>query len=152
VSSASTDEPLERGPRGRDAKGRRSSERVEEGGGWPHDVADLHLWAMTDPAANGERFIAIAGASLWLVDVARVLRQRLVAEARKVPAHEIPNTLVRLAARTNPAMRGMVPFLGLNMNATSETAIRLLGWAPRPAEDAIAATAESLIQLGLLAD
>jgi dihydroflavonol-4-reductase len=37
------------------------------------------------------------------------------------------------------------------MNATSEKPERLLGWALRPAEDAIVATAESLITLGLLA-
>jgi len=36
------------------------------------------------------------------------------------------------------------------MNATSEKAIRLLGWAPRSSEEAIVATAESLIRLGLL--
>lgn len=115
------------------------------------DVADLHLRAMTDPAANGERFIAIAGESLWMVEVARVLRQRMGAAAGKVPTKEIPNTVVRLAAAANPAMKGLLPFLGLNMNATSAKAIRLLGWAPRPAEEAIVATAKSLVELGLVA-
>lgn len=28
------------------------------------DVADLHIRAMTDPAANGERFVAIAGETM----------------------------------------------------------------------------------------
>jgi dihydroflavonol-4-reductase len=36
------------------------------------------------------------------------------------------------------------------MNATSAKAIRLLGWAPRSREEAIVASAESLIQLGLI--
>lgn len=115
------------------------------------DVADLHLRAMTDPAANGERFLAIAGESLWMVEVARVLRRRLGAAAGKVPTRALPNVLVRLAARTNPAMKGVLPFLGVRMNATSEKAIRLLGWSPRSAEDAIVATAKSLIELGLVA-
>jgi dihydroflavonol-4-reductase len=39
----------------------------------------------------------------------------------------MPNTVVRLGAITNPALRALVPFLGLNMNATSEKAVRLLG-------------------------
>lgn len=47
-------------------------------------------------------------------------------------------------------MKGAIPLLGLNMNATSAKAIRLLGWTPRPREEAIVATAESLIRLGLL--
>ncbi|GEP12813.1 SDR family oxidoreductase [Methylobacterium gnaphalii] len=114
------------------------------------DVADLHLRAMTDPAANGERFLAIAGESLWFADVAKVLRQRLGAAAVKVPTREVPNTIVRLGAYVNPAMKGVVPFLGVSMNATSEKAIRLLGWSPRPAEEAIVASAESLVRLNLL--
>lgn len=116
------------------------------------DVADLHLRAMTLPAANGERFLAIAGHSLWIREVAQVLRQRLGMAANKVPTGEIPNSVVRLGAASNPALQALVPFLGINMNATSEKAIRLLGWSPRPAEDAVVASAESLIEFGLLAD
>ncbi len=114
------------------------------------DVADLHLRAMTDPAARGERFIAIAGESLWMIEVARILRQRMGPAADKAPTRVLPNTLVRLAARGNPSLRAMVPILGLNLNATSEKAIRLLGWSPRPAADAIVASAESLIELGMI--
>jgi dihydroflavonol-4-reductase len=114
------------------------------------DVADLHLRVMTDPAAKGERFLAIAGESLWMRDVADVLRRRLGAAAHKVPTREIPSTLVRLGAVSNPALQALVPFLGVNMNATSAKAIRLLGWAPRSAEESIVASAESLIALGLV--
>ncbi|MDG3441715.1 SDR family oxidoreductase [Nitrospirillum amazonense] len=114
------------------------------------DVADLHLRAMTHPAANGERFLAISGESLWMIDIARVLRRRLGAAAAKVPTRVLPNWLVRLISLKNPVMKGAVTLLGVNLNATSEKAIRLLGWAPRPAEEAIVATAESLIRLGLL--
>lgn len=114
------------------------------------DVADLHLRAMTDPAAAGERFIAIAGESLWMLDVAKVLRARLGAAARKVPTREIPSTVVRLGAATNPALKALVPYLGISMNASGEKAARLLGWSPRPVEEAIVASAESLIALGLV--
>lgn len=38
------------------------------------DVADLHLRAMTDPKANGERFLASSGASMWMVEIARLPR------------------------------------------------------------------------------
>ncbi len=49
-------------------------------------------------------------------------------------------------------MKGVVPLLGLNMNATSEKAMRLLDGAPRSREEAIVPTAESLIRLGLNRD
>jgi dihydroflavonol-4-reductase len=105
---------------------------------------------MTNSAARGERFLAISGESMWMIDVAKILRQRMGPAASKVPMRVLSNWLVRLAALRNPAMRGIVPMLGVNMNATSEKAQRLLGWAPRSRDDAIIATAESLIRLGLL--
>jgi dihydroflavonol-4-reductase len=49
------------------------------------DVADLHLRAMTNLAANGERFPAIAGRSLWFAEVAKALRERLGNAASRVP-------------------------------------------------------------------
>jgi dihydroflavonol-4-reductase len=114
------------------------------------DVADLHLRAMTDPAARGERFLAISGESMWLVDVAKILRRRLGAAASKVPTRVVPNWVVRLAALRDPALRGLVPLLGVTLNASGEKARRLLGWAPRSSEAAIVAAAESLLRLGLL--
>ncbi|WP_424630961.1 SDR family oxidoreductase [Bradyrhizobium sp. SYSU BS000235] len=114
------------------------------------DVADLHLRAMTNAAATGERFLAISGESMWMVDVAKVLRLRLGVVASKVSTRVLPNWLMRLTALRNPALKGVLPLLDYNMNATSEKARRVLGWAPRSREDAIVATAESLIQLGLL--
>jgi dihydroflavonol-4-reductase len=114
------------------------------------DVADLHLRAMTSPAAKGERFLAVAGDSLWMAEVAKLLRARLGEAADKVSTRELPNWMVRLAAQTNPAMKGILPILGRRMNTTSAKAIRLLGWAPRSREGAIVAAAESLVRLGLV--
>ena len=62
----------------------------------------------------------------------------------------LPDWLLRLGALKDPALRGSIPLLGLNLNASNEKARRLLGWLPRSREDAIAATAESLLRLGLL--
>ena len=58
--------------------------------------------------------------------------------------------MIRLNALRDPAMKIVVPHLGVLMNATSEKATRLLAWRPRPNDEAIVATAESLIKLGLL--
>lgn len=114
------------------------------------DVADLHLRAMTDPAAKGERFIATAGESIWMVDVARILKQNMGALADKVNAKELPNFLVKAAALTNPVAKAIIPFLGVVMNTTNKKAVDLLGWSPRSTSEAITATAESLIRLGIV--
>ncbi|UOE46589.1 aldehyde reductase [Mucilaginibacter sp. SMC90] len=114
------------------------------------DVTDLHLRAMTDPAAKGQRFIATAGESIWMVEVARILKRNMGVLAEKVNVKELPNTLVRIAALTNPTAKAVVPFLGKVMNTTNEKAVNMLGWSPRSTEEAIVATAESLIRLKII--
>jgi nucleoside-diphosphate-sugar epimerase len=114
------------------------------------DVADLHIRAMTYPAAKGERFLAVAGDFMSMLDMAKVLKARMGAAAKRVPTRELPNWLVRIAALRDPAIKLILPELGKRKNATNEKAKRLLGWTPRSNEESIVATAESLVRLGLL--
>jgi nucleoside-diphosphate-sugar epimerase len=116
------------------------------------DVADLHLRAMTHPAAKGERFLAVAGDFMSVEEIARVLKGRMGQYARRVPLRVLPNWLVRLAALKDPDVKQILPELGTIKNATSEKARRVLGWSPRSREDALIATAESLVRYGLLKD
>ncbi len=114
------------------------------------DVADLHLRAMTDPAAKGERFLAVAGDFIRLIDLARTLKKHMGAAAKRVPLRQLPDWLVRLAALRDPAVRLIFPELGKVKNGSNEKARRVLGWQPRSTEESILATAESLQRLGLL--
>jgi nucleoside-diphosphate-sugar epimerase len=114
------------------------------------DVVDLHLRAMTNPSAKGERFLAVGGDFFWMVDIARVLKARMGPAGQRVPVRQLPDWLVRLAALRDPSVKQIIPELGKYKNATSEKAKRMLGWSPRSREDSIVATAESLMRLGLL--
>jgi nucleoside-diphosphate-sugar epimerase len=114
------------------------------------DVADLHIRAMIHRSAKGERFLAVSGRCLSILDIAKILKERLGAAAKKVPIRQLPNWMVRLAALRDPSIRQIVPELGKVKNASHEKASRLLGWQPRSSDEAIVATAESLIRLGLL--
>ena len=116
------------------------------------DVADLHLLAMTQPAARGERFLATVGDCLSVQAAANVLHKHLGEKAHKAPTAEMPDWFVRLLGLVNPTLREMAPNLGVIRPASNEKARRLLGWSPRTNETAILATAESLMQLGLLAE
>ena len=116
------------------------------------DVADLHLRAMMHPAAKGERFLAVAGDFMAVSEIAQVLKFRLGAAASRVPTRNVPSWLVRLVAIADPSVRQIVFELDKVKNAASEKARRVLGWKPRPAEEAIVASGESLIRLGLLKD
>jgi len=114
------------------------------------DVAQLHLLAMTHPSAAGERFLAVAGDFMTIAEIARTLKDRLGAAARKVPTRELPDWVLRLAALWDPAVGQIVPELGKRKNATNQKARRVLGWSPRSREESVVATAESLLRLGLV--
>ncbi len=124
--------------------------RISFGGVDVRDVAELHLRAMTHPAAKGERFLAAAGEVISLIDIAKILKKRLGPIARRVPTRELPDWLVRLFAKFMPDLRLIAPELGNIRNLTNAKARRVLDWTPRSNEDCIVATAESLQRLGLL--
>lgn len=114
------------------------------------DVADLHLRAMTHPAASGERFLAAADGVIATQDIAHMLRKRMGNAAARVPTRVLPNWLLRLAARFTASVRPIVPELGHIRYTSNEKAKQVLGWTPRSLEESIVATAESLVRLGLL--
>jgi nucleoside-diphosphate-sugar epimerase len=114
------------------------------------DVADLHLRCMTNPSAKGERFLAVAGETLSIRDIALILRAKMGDAAKRVPTRELPNWLVRLVALGDPAIRTVTPELGKKKTSSNAKAKRMLGWSPRSNEESIVATAESLVRLGLL--
>jgi nucleoside-diphosphate-sugar epimerase len=114
------------------------------------DVADMHLRAMTNPRANGERFLAVAGGLVSLLDIATILKQHLGSAARRAPTREIPDWLVRRFAIFVPELKLIAPELGKRKNVSNEKAKRILGWKPRSNEEAIVAAGESLVRLGLL--
>jgi dihydroflavonol-4-reductase len=113
------------------------------------DIAELELAAMTSPAAGGERFIGVTG-FLWMSEIAAALRQRLGDRARKVPTRKIPDLLVRAMGLFDGGVRSQVGLLGVHTEISSEKARSRLGWSPRPIEDTIAETGQSLIDHGVV--
>ena len=106
---------------------------------------------MTNPAAKGERFLAVAGDFMSMLDIAEGA-EGAPGRGRRGACRRgnCPNWLVRVAALVRSGGAADLPELGKTKNATSEKARRVLGWSPRSSEDAIVATAESLVRLGLL--
>ncbi|WP_408591509.1 NAD-dependent epimerase/dehydratase family protein [Novosphingobium sp.] len=113
------------------------------------DVADLHVRALTAPGIAGERFIA-AGPFLKLIDVARILKERLPQQSRKVPTRGLPDWLVRFSALFNPMIRQITGELGNIRDASADHAFAVLGWKTRPPEDSIVDCARSLIERGVV--
>ena len=89
------------------------------------DVADIHLLAMTNPDAAGERFLATATGIMSLYDVANLIRS------------ERPEYSAGIAN-----LKPLDESLYINMS--NEKAQRILNWHPRSKEEAILASADSL--------
>lgn len=114
------------------------------------DVASLHILAMTSPKAAGERFLATTGETLSMLDVANILREAFPQFASKLPTKTTPNALVKAAALTNPMLKMIALLVGQYAGTSNEKAVTLLGWHPRSAREAIIATAQSMIDLGIV--
>jgi dihydroflavonol-4-reductase len=113
------------------------------------DVADLEIRAMTSREAGGERLVADAG-FLWMSEVAQILRERLGPRASKVPTRVAPDLLVRAMALFDGGIRSFKDSLGKRTEYETAKAQDLLGWSPRPIEETIVETAESLIARGVV--
>lgn len=109
------------------------------------DIAELEIAAMTAPEAGGQRFVGVTQ-FMWMADVAEVLRERLGERAAKVPTRQVPNLMVRAMSLFDPGIRSVVGALGKRTELSSDKARSTLGWSPRPMEDTIAETAESMIR------
>jgi hypothetical protein len=62
----------------------------------------------------------------------------------------VPDLVVRGLALFDPGIRSVVSGLGKRTELSSEKARTTLGWSPRPVEDSLVDTAESLIQHGVV--
>lgn len=113
------------------------------------DVADLHIRAMTDPAAAGQRFIA-AHEFAWMADMAALLRRELGDQASKVPTRNAPDLLIKLAALFDRDLGSVTGYLGRKNVYSSAKAQSVLGWKPCGMEETVLDCARSLIAKGLV--
>jgi dihydroflavonol-4-reductase len=108
------------------------------------DIADLHLRAMTEPTAAGQRFLGTGG-FLWLADVAAILRDGLGERAAKVPRRQAPDSLIRLMAFFKPDARAVSGELGQRSDYATKKARIMLDWTQRPVRDTILDCANSIL-------
>jgi len=113
------------------------------------DAADAHIRAMTHPDASGQRFI-VGGRFFWLKDLTAVLARSFPAHASRLPSGEVPDWLVKVMARVSAPSRMIVHELNRDLSVSAAKAQRVLNWRSRPDEECIRASAQSLIDLGLI--
>lgn len=110
------------------------------------DVAAGHVLAMTDPQAAGRRF-PMGERAMFMPEVAGEARAALPpAQAARVPRRVMPDWAVRAYSLFDPDVRGVLNELGVLKHLDSSASVALLGRPLIAAEQAIAATARSLLE------
>lgn len=113
------------------------------------DVADAHVRALESPASAGERFI-IANGFLTFREMAGLVARTLPDLARRVPKFEVPDAMVRMMSVADRSLAAVLPDLGRRRTVSNAKAQAGLGLAFRPPQEAVAAAAKSLRDLGLV--
>jgi nucleoside-diphosphate-sugar epimerase len=112
------------------------------------DIAALELAAMTAPEAGGKRFIGVSQFT-WLPEVAKILRDELGPDAKKVPKFTAPNFLIRAMGLFDGSIKSIIPSLGVKTEYSHAQATELLGWQPRPVSETVVDCARSMLARGL---
>jgi nucleoside-diphosphate-sugar epimerase len=112
------------------------------------DVADLHLRAMVNPAAAGQRFLALGGGTMSLLEISTYLKEKMPDHTKKASTKQLPDWVLRIFALFNKQAKALLPLVGIYRNASNHKAKTILGWQPRSNEQAILASAESLVKWG----
>lgn len=109
------------------------------------DVADIHIKAMTNPKAKGQRFLATSDDSTSLAEIANLLQSKSYDFGNKIPIRVLPNWFVKALSVFKPELKSVSKQLGTVKVLSNDKAKKVLGWQPRNWETTIIDTAESLI-------
>lgn len=115
------------------------------------DAASLHLKAMVHPKAAGERFICICDDGCqWMKDLSLNLKKSLGERGKKIPTRSVPSFVLKIMGWFDGTIALVVPELDHWKEISNEKAKTVLDWHPRGAMEAMTATCESLIKLGVI--
>lgn len=115
------------------------------------DVADLHIRAMTNPNANGERFIASADGQISMPEIAALLKNKYPSITGKVPIETLPDSVIYSNASTNKQAETTALLMRMSRNVGNEKAKKILAWTPfANNEEAILASLNSMIKYELI--
>lgn len=113
------------------------------------DLVDLEIKAVTSPQAAGQRFNA-SGENLSMQDIAKILKADVPDIAGHVRTGQLPDGVLRVAAKAAPALNALVGMLGRRFAHTNQKAVTTLDWHPRAAATTVVDTAKSLAAFDLL--
>ena len=108
------------------------------------DVAILHLKAMTNPEADGKRFIAAHSEPTWMYEVAEVLS---AAGYEKIKLKKAPSFMLKLIGLFDNKTKSLVPMLDKYVPCDNSQTVKILNWEPMPWEQAFIEHAKSIEEI-----
>lgn len=111
------------------------------------DLAELHILAMENDAANGQRFIA-ESEEITMPQMAKLLKQQF--PDYKVSTRVIPDFIIRVMARFQAPMKVLNTMIGLKYHRDNTKAKKVLGWNPRSAEETVIDTVNYMIESNII--
>lgn len=115
------------------------------------DVADLHIRAMTNPAASGQRFIATADGQITLPQIAALLKAKRPEASQKVSSKVLPDCMIRLGSLFSSRAKEGLLFTKMNRNVSNQKAKTILNWKPiATQEETLLAAVDSMVKYKLI--
>jgi len=105
------------------------------------DVATIHVAALENEKANGNRFIVTTEKPHAIQEIAQILKSN---GYNKVSTKLAPTFLLKFIAKFNDEMKGMLPFVGNTIEADVSTTMTTFNWKPIPFEKTVLDTAKSV--------
>jgi len=105
------------------------------------DVAAVHVAALENEKANGNRFIVTSEKPHAIQEIAQILKSN---GYDKVSTKLAPTFLLKFIAKFNDEMKGMLPFVGNTIDADVSSTMKTFNWKPIPFEKTVLDTAKSV--------
>ncbi len=103
------------------------------------DVAAIHVAALEHEKANGKRFIVTTEKAHSFQELTQILKNNGYS---KVSTRLAPTFLLKFLANFNAEMKGMLPFIGITVEADVQDTKRTFNWQPIAFEKTVLDTAK----------
>mgnify|MGYP001171834293 FL=1 len=110
------------------------------------DVADMHIEAMLNKNAAGQRFL-LSAQTIWYSEVADILRNN---NFKKVPKYVVPNIFIKIFALFDKEAKLALDRLGKKYVLHTNNAKSILNWTPKNINNSIIQTAVQLENLKII--
>ncbi|KAE9552581.1 hypothetical protein FO519_004198 [Halicephalobus sp. NKZ332] len=114
------------------------------------DVAKAHILAMTNPKADGERFLVTYQPSYWFLDIAKALGKEFRSQGYWLPRFQVPYFVLRVYSIFDDQAKSILERVNREVKFDSSKAQKILGLEFRNPDSSLVEMAYSMIERGIL--